>query len=160
MSVRAEKSRAANDVQNTPHLLLTTAQSDLSQLVTTRRTHQTKRAANSVKTHASPQDSISPQPAERTDRQSLCSQMAELIHRAGTGLERGARWKSGTAPGTRTAMEVQGLTGNSANAELVAKERVNTVRHYPGPPSSRTSSHTIVLYRPKQHVRSISTRVE
>ena len=64
MSARAEKSRAANNVQNTPRLLLTTTQSDLSQLVTTRRTHQTKRAANSVKTHASPQDSISPQPAE------------------------------------------------------------------------------------------------
>ena len=160
MSAHAEKSRAANDVQNTPCLLLTTAQSDLLQLVTTRRTHQTKRAANSVKMHASPQDSTSPQPAERTDHQSLCSQMAELIHRTGTGLEWGAQWKSGTAPGTRTAMEVQGLTGNSANAEVVAKEWLNTVRHYPGPSSSRTSSHIVVLYRLKQHVQSISMRVE
>ena len=38
------------------------------------------------------------------------------------------RWKSGTAPGTRSLADVSTLTGNSANAEVVAKERVNTVR--------------------------------
>ena len=81
-----------------------------------------------VKTHANPQDvKTSDQPQEQTDRQRLHAQMAEVIRRAGSGLERGVRWKSGTAPGTRSLAEVSTLTGNSVNAEVVAKERVNTV---------------------------------
>lgn len=48
--------------------------------------------------------------------------MAEVIHRACTGLERDARWKSGTAPGTQGPEDMLTLAGNSANAEFVAKE--------------------------------------
>jgi len=53
--------------------------------------------------------------------------MAEVVRRAGSGLERDARWRSGAAPGTRSAAEMLGLTGNSANAEVAVKERVNIV---------------------------------
>ena len=53
--------------------------------------------------------------------------MTEVVRRTGTGLERGMWWRSGTAPGTRSPEEVLTLTENSANAELAAKERVNTV---------------------------------
>ena len=106
--------------------ILTATQRSLSQLVTVRTAHQTKCAAKSVKTRSSPQDS-DPKPAEQTDRQRLCAQMAEVVCRTGTGLERGVRWRSRVAPGTRSPEEVLTLTGNSANAELAAKERVNTV---------------------------------
>jgi len=108
--------------------ILAVAQADLSLLVTVRLAHQTKRAAKSVKTRANPQD-VTPKPPVQTDRQRLCAQMAEVVRRAGSGLERDARWRSGTAPGTRGAAEMLGLTGNSANAEVAAKERVNTVRN-------------------------------
>ena len=54
--------------------------------------------------------------------------MTDLVRRTGTGLERDVRWKSGTAPGTGSLADVSALTGNSANAGVVAKERVNTVR--------------------------------
>jgi hypothetical protein len=121
------KTGAVNDPENTPLLLPTTTQSGLSPLVTIRRVHQMKRAASSVKTRTNPQDAPSTAATERTDRQRLCAQMAELIRCAGSGLERDARWKSGTAPGTRTVAEVQDLTGNSANAEVAAKERVKVV---------------------------------
>jgi hypothetical protein len=118
----------------TASLLSRIVESDLSQLVAVRRAHQTKRAANSVKTRASPRDVTSDRPPEQTDRQRLCAQMAEVIRRAGSGLERDARWKSGTAPGTKSPAEVLTLTGNSANAEVAAKQRVNTVcyLHLPG----------------------------
>ena len=53
--------------------------------------------------------------------------MVEVIRRAGTGLERDACWRSQTAPGTQGPDEMLLLTGNSANAEIAAKERVNTV---------------------------------
>ena len=114
---------------DTTSFLSTIARLDLSQLVAVCQAHQTKRAANSVKTHANPQDvKTSDQPQEQTDRLRLHAQMAEVIRRAGSGLERGVRWKSGTAPGTRSLTEVSTLTGNSVNAEVVAKEQVNTVR--------------------------------
>jgi hypothetical protein len=103
-------------------LLLTIAQLDLSWLIIVHQAHQTKRAANSVKTRANPQDVTLDQPLGQTDHQRLCAQMADVIRRAGSGLERDTRWKSGTAPGTRSSMEVQTLTGNSANAELAAKQ--------------------------------------
>jgi len=138
--------------------LSTLAQSDLSGLVTVRQAHQTKRAANGVKTHAAPQDATSHQPPNsQTDRQKLCAKMVEVIHRAGSGLERGARWKSGTAPGTRGPEEALALTGNSANAGVVAKERVTTVYHFihwtKNPPSN------INLRRPRQHADFTSTVV-
>ena len=112
---------------DTTSFLSTIAQLDLSQLVAVRRAHQTKRAAKSVKTRAIPYDTTSAQPPEQTDRQKLGAQMTEVIRRAGSGLERDARWKSGTAPGTRSPAEVLTLTGNSTNAEVVAKGRVDTV---------------------------------
>jgi len=112
---------------DTASFLSTIAQSDLSELVAVRQAHQTKRAAKSVKTRASPHDTASVQPPKQTDRQKLCAQMTEVIRRAGSGLERDARWKSGTAPGTKGPAEVSTLTGNSANAEVAAKGRVDTV---------------------------------
>jgi len=106
--------------------ILAVSRRDLSQLVTVRRAHQTKRAARSTKTRPSPHDAISKN-ADQSDHQQLHSQMVEVVNRVGTGLERSARWKSGTAPGTRNLEETLALAGNSANAEFVAKERVNKV---------------------------------
>jgi hypothetical protein len=120
--------------------ILTVAQTDLSRLVAVRLAHQTKRAANSVKTHVNSQDTTVGPPAQ-TDRQRLCAQMAEVVRRAGSGLERGAQWRSGTAPGTRSLAETLVLTGNSANAEAVAKERVTAVCNLQLPDESDASSH-------------------
>jgi hypothetical protein len=109
--------------------ITTVARRNLSQLVAVRRAHQTQRAVKSVKTRSNPQDSDQGSRSP-TDHQRLCAQMAEVVRCAGTGLERGARWKSSlAAPGTRSLEESQSLTGNSANAEVAAKERVNTVRN-------------------------------
>jgi protein-tyrosine-phosphatase len=80
--------------------VLTVTRRNLSQLVAVCLAHQTKHAAKSVKTRSDPQDST-PKPTGLSDRQRLCAQMAEVVRRAGTGLERDARWKTGTAPGTR-----------------------------------------------------------
>ena len=123
-TLRSSPASTGHRDDNTGFILTTTPMS-LSQLVTVRAAHQTKRAAKSIKTRSSPQDS-DPKPAERTERQRLCAQMAEVVRRTGTGLERGVRWTSRTAPGTRSPEEVLTLTGNSANAELAAKERVNS----------------------------------
>lgn len=123
------KGTTRNIGTDTVSFLSTIARLDLSQLVVARQAHQTKRAANGVKTRVSPKDvTTSDQPQEQTDRRRLRAQMTDLIRRTGTGLERGVRWKSGTAPGTRSLADVSTLTGNSANAEVVAKERVNKVR--------------------------------
>lgn len=108
--------------------ILMITRANLSQLVNVRLAHQTKRAANSVKTRSNPQDAVLNPPVQ-TDRQRLCAQMAEVVRRAGSGLERDARWRSGTAPGTKGLAEMLTLTGNSANAEVAAKEQVNTVRN-------------------------------
>jgi hypothetical protein len=54
-------------------------------------------------------------------------EMADVIRRTGTGLERGLRWKSRGAPGTKDVEEVSALKGNSANAELAAGGRVKVV---------------------------------
>jgi hypothetical protein len=62
---------------------------------------------------------------ERSDRQRLHAQMAEVVRRAGTSVERNTRWRSQTAPGTRGPDELLHLTGNSANAEVVAKHHGN-----------------------------------
>ena len=124
-TLRSSPASTGHRDDNTGFILTTTPMS-LSQLVTVRAAHQTKRAAKSIKTCSSPQDS-DPKPAERTERQRLCAQMAEVVRCTGTGLERGVRWTSRTAPGTRSPEEVLTLTGNSANAELAAKERVNSV---------------------------------
>lgn len=100
---------------------------DPSQLVEIRRRHQTKRAERSVRPSA--EDC---KEAEKTtaasQRHKICMQMADVIRRTGTGLERGLRWKSGGAPGARDPIEVSLLKGNSANAELAARERTKTVR--------------------------------
>lgn len=121
------KGTQATAETDTTSFLSAITQLDLSELVAVRQAHQTKRAANSVKTRASPHDTASVQPPKQTDRQKICAQMTEVIRRAGSGLERDARWKSGTAPGTRSPAEVLTLTGNSANAEVAAKGRVDTV---------------------------------
>jgi len=100
---------------------------DLSQLVQIRRAHQTRRAAKSVRPGA--EDREKPEePTAGSQRRKICMQMADVIRRTGTGLERGLRWKSGGAPGTKDPTEVSLLNGNSANAELAAGERMKLVR--------------------------------
>ena len=103
----------------------------LERLVELRRLHQTQRAAKSVRSRGEPKTqkqhwnaelAVTPAAAER---QKLCAQMADVIRRSGTGLERCARWRS--APGTMDPSEESKLKGNSANAEVVAKDRVKTV---------------------------------
>ena len=54
-----------------------------------------------------------------TKQQKLCEQKADVMRRSGTGMERGTHWKS--APGTLDSTEASQLSGNSANAETVAK---------------------------------------
>ena len=102
-------------------------QQNISRLVTIRRLHQTKRAANSTKSCKIPAPST-PGPVV-LQRHQICSQMADVIRRCGTGIERNVRWKSGNTPGTKDSAEVAGLSGNSANAELAAKECVYAVRN-------------------------------
>ena len=100
-------------------------------LVAIRRVHQTRRAAKSTKAGRA---SAPPAPGPTaSQRHQICSQMADVIRRSGTGTERNARWKSGNAPGTRDSAEVSQLGGNSANAELAAKERVKTVGNLTSP---------------------------
>lgn len=99
-------------------------QQDLSQLAPIRRVHQTSRAAKSTKSHKASTPSAS---SASSQRHHICSQMAEVIHRSSTGLEREIRWKSGSAPGTKDSTEVSQLSGNSENAEIAAKEHVSTV---------------------------------
>jgi hypothetical protein len=108
--------------------ILTVSQRSITQLVAVCMAHQTKHAANSIKTRTNPQDSNALETMECSDRQHLHAQMAEVVRRAGTSVERNTRWRSQTAPGTRGPDELLHLTGNSANAEVVAKERVNMVR--------------------------------
>ena len=102
----------------------------LERLVKLRFLHQTQRAAKSVRSRGEPktqkpQDTQLTATSAAAKRQNLCMQMADVIRRSGTGLERCARWKS--APGTMDPSEVSGLNGNSANAEVVAKDRVKAV---------------------------------
>lgn len=102
----------------------------LERLVELRLLHQTQRAANSVRSRGEPktQKSQDGQPMETSaaaKRQKLCLQMADVIRRSGTGLERCARWRS--APGTMDPSETSELNRNSANAEAVAKDRVKAV---------------------------------
>lgn len=106
-------------------------QQDLSRLVTIRQVHQTRRAATSTKACRA---SAPPAPGSTaSQRQQICSQMADVIRRSGTGTERNTRWRSGNAPGTKDSAEVLQLSGNSANAELAAKERMKLVRNLTSP---------------------------
>jgi len=128
-----ESARSA--LEKVPHMstgpqtvVLLGGEQDISQLGTIRETHQTKRAARSTKTcKAQANDPTLPAPLTASQRNQICSQMADVIRRSGTGLERNTRWISGSAPGTKDPTEVSQLSGNSANAEISAKERVDTV---------------------------------
>lgn len=107
---------------------------DISRLVAIREAHQTRRAAKSTKSCKTQLDNpVPPPPSAASQRQKICSQMADVIRRSGTGLERNIRWISGSAPSTKDPTEVSQLSGNSANSELAAKERVNAVRDPPSP---------------------------
>ena len=106
-------------------------QQDIPRLVLIRQAHQTRRAAKSTKAGRA---SAPPAPGPTaSQRHRICSQMADVIRRSGTGTERNTRWKSGNAPGTKDSTEVSQLSGNSANAELAAKEHVKTVRNLVSP---------------------------
>ena len=100
---------------------------DPSQLVQIRWVHQTRRARKSVR----PVVNNCEEPQQSTagsQRRQICKQMADVINRMSTGLERGLWWKSGVTPGTKDLAEASLLKGNSANAELAAGERVKAVR--------------------------------
>ena len=124
----ALKNAPSASTESQPATLIEGDQQDLSQLATIRAAHQTRRAAKSTRTHNSQaNNSELPIPSTASQRNQICSQMADVIRRSGTGLERNTRWTSGSAPGTKDPAEVSLLSGNSANAELAAKERVNAV---------------------------------
>ena len=131
---------------DTTGTILTVAQRNLSQLVAVRLIHQMKRAAGSTKTRSNPQD-LTPGTPDQTDQQRLYAQIAEVVRRAGTGLERDARWRSRTAPGTRGPDETLLLTGNSANAEIAAKERVYSVRGHCLLDGGPTTSQNLIQAR-------------
>ena len=101
----------------------------LERLVKLRFLHQTQRASKSVRSRGEPK--TKPQgvqlvvPSAAAERQKLCVQMADVIRRSETGLERCTRWRS--APGTMDRSEISELNGNSANAEVAAKDRVKAV---------------------------------
>ena len=102
----------------------------LGRLAELRYLHQTRRAAKSVRSgrESKVQEPGAVRAAETsatTKRQQICSQMADIIQRAGTGLEQCVRWKS--APRAMDPSEVSELKGNSTNAELAAKDRVRMV---------------------------------
>ena len=87
--------------------------------------HQTQRAAKSVRSRGElktqkPQGVQLITTSATAERQKLCMQMADVIRRSGTGLERCVRWRS--APGAMGPSEESELKGNSANAEVTAKE--------------------------------------
>ena len=109
-------------------VLLEGEQQDILQLIAIREAHQMKRATRSTNTgKAQANDPAPPAPSTASQRHQICSQMAEVIHRSGTGVERNIWWKSGSTPGTKDPTKVLQLSRNSANAELAAKEQVNVV---------------------------------
>ena len=119
-----EASSTSTGFETTP--ALEGGQPDISQFATIRRVHQTRRAAKSTRSSKA-SEPLAPS-SVLSQRHKVCTQMADVIRRSSTGVERGVRWKSGSAPGTKDSSEVLQLSGNSANAELAAKERVNAVR--------------------------------
>ena len=92
--------------------------------------HQTQHVAKGVRSRGEPKTQ-KPQGVQlittsaTAERQKLCMQMADVIRRSGTGLERCVGWRS--APGAMDPSEESELKGNSANAEVAAKDRVNVV---------------------------------
>lgn len=102
---------------------------DLTQLISQRKQHETRRAAKAVRIGSNPNEE---DPAEEAARKkqvpSARQQLNKEIHAVlreysdkgiGTGLERDMRWKSkdGSIP----------QTGNALNATLVAGQRAGTV---------------------------------
>ena len=110
---------------------------DILQLVQIQQAHQTKQAAKSVWPGAGNREEPD-KPTAGSQWRKICMQMADIIRRTGTGLERGIRWKSGVAPGMKDPAEVSLLTGNSVNAELAAGQRVKAVR-------TKLNSQTTIL---------------
>jgi len=97
----------------------------LDRLVELHFLHQTRRAANSVRSRGKPktqkpQDTQPTETSAMAKRRKLCVQMADVIQRSGTGLERCTRWR--LAPGAMDSSEVSKLNRNSGNTEVVAKD--------------------------------------
>jgi hypothetical protein len=93
---------------------------DFSVLVELRRSHQTRHAAEGVRTCDSAETN---KPGESV-RRKLIREMNALLHKnqnraAGTGQDRKLRWQT-PAQGTVDSGPVQVPTGNSANAATVA----------------------------------------
>lgn len=108
----------------------------VERLVELRLLHQTQRTAKSVRSRGesratTAQDTGFTETSTMAKRRELCKQMADVIRRVGSGVERCARWK--LAPGTLDSFETSQLSGNAANAEVVARDRVDMVSCSPFP---------------------------
>lgn len=109
---------------------------DLSMLVSTRHAHETKRAFKSVRKQVKDGLPENTEPTEKRKkplsvRQRIFCEMNEVLKedqdkRINTGANRKATWTN-SAPGGRSADQVDSLAGNSANAELAAGQRALTV---------------------------------
>ncbi|KAL6306598.1 hypothetical protein BKA93DRAFT_885233 [Sparassis latifolia] len=97
---------------------------DIRELITLRRSHQTKQAASGVRTRGQTDD------AGQSPRRLLLRQFQDIIKQeqergVGSGLERAARWKnpgiSGSSEDTSTSTAAdREKSGNAANAAAVA----------------------------------------
>jgi hypothetical protein len=110
---------------------------DFSALITARRQHETKRAAQGVRVKSQSEElavvdaNAEPTKSEVVKREIKREMNAVLLEHhqkaVGTGLEHLARWQNSLAPGGRSENEVAALMGNSANAELAAGQRASGV---------------------------------
>lgn len=99
--------------------------SDLAPLVEIRREHQTHRARTGVRTHKS--SNLNKNGKELSDRQKLARRMQSIVREdqeqgLSSGLNREMQWKENVQVVTPAA------SGNTANAEIVAKGRAGDVR--------------------------------
>ena len=110
---------------------LNTSNLDFSILVELRRTHQTRYAAEGVRTR----DAIEADRPEESVRHKLMRELNALLRQEGscapgTGQDRKLRWLEPTQRGTGSTPESQPIlvpTGNSANAAVVTQSRVKKV---------------------------------
>ena len=114
-------------------------QLDLSALISTRREHETKRSAKSTRIKVVDDSEVDPSDAPEKPismRRQILKAINETLRedqqkRINTGANRLNTWTSTnklSAPGGRSAEQVESLQGNSLNAELAAGARAAQVR--------------------------------
>ena len=116
-------------------------QLDLSALISTRREHETKRSAKSTRVNVVDDSEVDPSDTPEKPL-SMRHQIFKAINqtlredqqqRINTGANRQNIWTATnklSAPGGRSAEQVESLQGNSLNAELAAGGRATQVRKY------------------------------